>query len=334
MSWKVLITAPAMVKTGTAALELLQASRCIISCATESHSINADHLCELLRDQDAVIAALEPYSHSVLAAPQTTTLKLISRWGVGYDSVELPSATAAGILVTNTPAMLDEAVADYAFALLLALARRIPEGQQVLQTGRWPGVWGTDVAGKTLGLVGCGRIALAMARRGIGFNLRLLASDPQPSAAARQLGVTFASLDTVLAESDFISLHAALTPDSQGLIGEAQLRKMKRSALLVNVSRGALLDEQALVQALQENWIAGAALDVFSQEPLPRDHPFRTAPNLLLTPHQASFAHDTGARVSLAAAQTVLDVMNGQRPRFLLNPRVLASPNCRTIIHE
>jgi phosphoglycerate dehydrogenase-like enzyme len=159
--------------------------------------------------------------------------------------------------------------------------------------------------------------------------MRLLGFDVAPHPDARQLGIEFVPLDQLLAESDFISLHCALTPETRGLIGEAQLRRMKSSAYIVNTARGAVMDEAALLRALHENWIAGAALDAFVVEPLPADHPLRTAPNLLLTPHQASFGFDTGARVSEAAAQAIVDLQAGRRPRWVVNPEVFSSPALR-----
>lgn len=287
----------------------------------------------LLTDCDAVLASVESYSSALLSSPKVSRLKIISRWGVGYDAIDLAAATANGIVVTNTPGLLDEAVADYTFALLLALARRIPESNRAVGDGLWKPYWGCDVAGKTLGLVGCGRIARAVARRATGFNMRLLAYDPAPSSEAESLGVRFVSLNELLTQADFVSLHAALTPESRGLIGEAQLRRMKSTALLINAGRGALIDESALTRALHENWIAGAALDVFQEEPLPANHPFRSAPNLLLTPHQASFARDTGARVSETAVRAILDAMQGLRPRFVVNPEVFQTPNFRLTLH-
>jgi phosphoglycerate dehydrogenase-like enzyme len=225
--------------------------------------------------------------------------------------------------------MLNETVADYTFALLLALARRVHEGHAWMVKGEWKIFWGSDVSGKTLGIIGCGRIGLAVARRAAGFNLRLLGYDLAPCPQAEALGVKMVSLDELLGESDYVTLHAALTPQSRGLIGEGQLRKMKRTAHLINAGRGALIDEAALVRALQEGWIAGAALDTFTKEPLPSDHPLRSAPNVLLTPHLASFARENGMRVSLAAAQAILDLMNGRPPQSLVNPGVLSSPNSR-----
>ena len=159
--------------------------------------------------------------------------------------------------------------------------------------------------------------------------MRLLAFDPVPSAEAAAVGIEFVSLDTRLAASDFVSLHAALTPETRGLMGEAQFRRMKRSAYLVNTARGAVVDETALVRALTEGWIAGAALDAFITEPLPPAHPLATAPNLLLTPHQASFGFDTGSRVSEAAAQAIVDAHSGRRPRWVVNPEVFDAPSLR-----
>lgn len=323
-----------MLEVGAPALELLKEAGCESVMIQQGGSLNTDALLGLLPGCDAVLASVETYSAAVLSSPVAARLKIISRWGVGYDAVDLVAATANGIVVTNTPGLLDEAVADYTFALLLALARRIPEGNLAIRNGHWRSHWGCDVAGKTLGLVGCGRIARAVARRAAGFKMRLLASDPAPDAEAHKLEFNFVPLDELLAQSDFVSLHAALTPVSCGLIGEAQLRRMKPSALLINAGRGALVDEAALARALRENWIAGAALDVFCEEPLPPDHPFRSTPNLLLTPHQASFARDTGERVSETAAQAIVDAMQGRQPRFVVNPQVLKSPNRRVALHD
>lgn len=323
-----------MAVAGTRALEQLRAAGCDLLLPDPERARGAEAFEQLLNGCDAVLAAVEPYTARLLATPAAANLKIISRWGVGYDSVDLAAATRAGIVITNTPRLLDEAVADYTFALLLALARRIPEGQQTVVAGRWTQSWGTDVAGKTLGLIGCGRIGLAVARRAKGFNLRLLAYDPLSAAAGGDPDIQFVSLERLLAEADFVSLHAALSPESRGLIGEAQLRRMKSTALFINAARGPLVDEAALARALREGWIAGAALDVFCAEPLPAEHPLRAAPNLLLTPHQASFARDTGARVSETAAAAIIDASRGIKPKFVVNQEVLTAPNCRIKFHD
>ena len=168
-----------------------------------------------------------------------------------------------------------------------------------------------------------------MARRATGFNMRLIAHDVQANPEAEKLGVRFVSLEELLTQSDFLSLHAALTPQNRGLIGEAQLRKMKKTAYLINTARGALVDESALARALQEGWIAGAAVDAFVVEPMPADHALRKAPNVLLTPHLASWARETGERVSTAAAQAIVDLMNGRRPPLVVAPEVFDAPSLR-----
>ena len=318
-----------MNEVGAAALQLLRDSGCELRLPPKPGPCPAEELLILLPDVDAVLASTDKFAEGVLSSVAAAGLKIISRWGVGYDAIDVPAATRAGIVVAYTPGLLDETVADFAFALLLALARRVHIGHLDMTHAVWRGVWGNDVFGKTLGILGCGRIGRAVARRTTGFNMRLRAHDIQPSPEAEKLGVQFVPLDELLAESDFLSLHAALTPKNRGLIGETQLRRMKKTAFLINTARGALVDENALARALQEGWIAGAALDAFVVEPLPADHTLRKAPNVLLTPHLASFARETGERVSLAAAQAIIDLMRGRRPRFAVNPEVYESPALR-----
>lgn len=330
MSWKVLITAPGIQKTGENAVTLLREAGCKIFPAYRSGSPGGQELVDLIEGKDAVIAGTDQYSAAVLQSPAAARLKIISRWGVGYDGVDVPAATQLGIVIAFTPGLSDESVADYTFALLLALARRVPDGHVSMREGLWLPQWGHDLGGKTLGILGFGRIGRAVARRAHGFNLRVMAHDPSaPKGDEAQPTVQFVPFDELLAQSDFLSVHAALTPESRGLIGETQLRRMKPSAFLINTARGPLLDETALLRALTEGWIAGVALDVFSIEPLPARHPFRSAPNLLLSPHQASCGLDSGGRVSDTAARAILDLMNGRKPQLIVNPEVFQSPNLR-----
>ncbi len=332
MSWKILITARPVVEQNVAATELLRGAGCELVLPPRSGPLNADDLRPALAGMDAVFAGMDKFTDAVLGSPEAARLKLITRWGVGYDAIDVPAATRHGVVIAYTPGLLNETVADFAFALLLAVARRVHVGHLTMSQGRWEAVWGHDVFGKTLGILGCGRIGQAMARRASGFNLRLLAHDVAPASEAEKLGVRFVPLDELLAGSDFLSLHAALTPQNRGLIGEAQLRRMKRTAYLINTARGALVDEAALARALREGWIAGAALDAFVVEPLPADHPLRGAPNVLLTPHLASLARETGERVGLMAAQAIVDLMQGRRPQFVVNAEVWQSPALRAVL--
>lgn len=329
MSWKVLITARTLDEVGQQAVATLKNAGCELVIPPKYGPHPADTLSKLLPGNDAVFASMDKFTADVLASEAARNLKVISRWGVGYDAIDVPAATKNGIVVAYTPGLLNETVADCAFALLLSIARRIHLGHQGMSAGRWEPHWGHDVHGKTLGILGCGRIGLAMARRGTGFNMRILAHDICANPEAEKLGVQFVSLDELLAQSDFVSLHAALTPENRGLLNEARLRKMKPTAYLINTARGALIDETALAKVLNEGVIAGAALDAFVTEPLPAEHPLRTAKNVLLTPHLASFARETGARVSNTGAQAIVDLMNGRKPQFVVNPEVYKSAALR-----
>jgi len=329
MSWKVLTTARTLNEAGQSALELLRQSGCEIITPPRPGPLPADELVKALPGADAVLASMDKFTDEVFTSSAAKNLKIVSRWGVGYDAIDIPAATRAGVVIAYTPGLLNETVADFAFSLLLAVARRVHVGHMDMVNGVWRGVWGNDVFGKTLGILGCGRIGQAMARRASGFNMRLIGYDIAPNPDAEKIGIKFVSPDELLAESDFLSLHAALTPQNRGLLGEAQLRKMKKTAYLINTARGALVDEAALVRALQEGWIAGAALDAFVTEPLPADHPLRKAPNVLLTPHLASFTRETGERVSLTAAQAIVDLMNGCKPQFVVASEVFDASSLR-----
>jgi len=327
MSWKVLVTARVFDTVGREALDLLRASGCEVVLPQPFGPFKLAELLPRLEGIDATLCSPDQYNAAALQSPAAARLKIISRWGVGYDSIDVPEATRHGIVVAYTPGMLNETVADWTWALLLGIARRVPQGHDSVAAGGWANAWGHDVHGKTLGIIGCGRIGQAVARRAAGFGMRRIGYDLTPPPAGS--GIEFVTLPQLLAQSDFVSIHAALTPENRGLIGEAQLRLMKPSSYLVNTARGPLIDEHALARALQQGWIAGAALDVFSTEPLPADNPLRHAPNCVLTPHQASFARETGEQVSMAAAQAIADLMQGRKPRWVVDPAVYDSSKLR-----
>jgi len=329
MSWNVLITARTMNETGVSALQHLRDSGANVIFPPRHGPLSETELLQVLPNVDAVLASMDKFTDAVLSSPQAKQLKLISRWGVGYDAIDIPAATRNGILVAYCPGMLNETVADYAFSLLCGVARRVHEGHEIMRRGEWRLTWGHNIHGKTLGILGCGRIGQAMARRAAGFGMRLLGYDIAPHPDAQKLGIEFVSLDELVAQSDFLSLHAALTPQNRGLLGEAQLRRMKPSSYLINTARGALIDETALVRAVTEKWIAGAALDAYVTEPLPKDHPLRTAPNVLITPHQASCSYETGGQVSDAAAAAIIELMSGRKPRCVVDEAVYSSAALR-----
>lgn len=326
MSWKVLITARVFTVVGQPALEALRQAGCEVIMPPAFGPLGQEELLRRIEGVDATLCSPDAYNAGVLDSPATRDLKIISRWGVGYDSIDVPAATRAGIVVAYTPGMLNETVADWTFTLLLGIARRVHLGHISVSQGQWTNHWGHDIHGKTLGIVGCGRIGQAVAKRAGGFGMKVLGFDPRPVEGT---GIDYVPLDELLERSDFVSLHAALTPETRGLLGEAQLRRMKSNAYLINTARGPIVDEAALACALRDGVIAGAALDVFSKEPLPLDNPLREAPNLLLTPHQASFARETGEKVSMAAAQAIIELKNGRKPRWVVDAEVYNSPKLR-----
>ncbi len=334
MSWKILITARTFEVVGKPAIEFLKSKGCEITIPPKWGPLSGAELLEQLNGHDAVLCSPDAYHADVFNTQEGKALKIISRWGVGYDSINIPDATAAGIPVAYTPGLLDEAVADYAFALLLTMARRTYSVHQTMREGGWKAEWGVDLGSKTLGVIGCGRIGRAVVKRASGFNMKVLSYDVMPHPDAKAMGVDFVDLDTLLKESDFITIHAALNEENKGMIGVEQLKSMKSDAILVNTARGAHVNEEALALALNEGWIAGAALDAFIKEPLPKNHPFRSAPNLLLSPHQASSSRETGERVSMAAAEAIVDLMEGRRPKLLVNPETLDQPQLRAKLNE
>jgi phosphoglycerate dehydrogenase-like enzyme len=319
----VLISASDFARVGDDGIRLLCDAGCEITL-NPGGTLTEEALIPLVADADAMIAGVEPITPRVLeAAPR---LRLIARRGVGYDTVDVAAATARRIPVTITAGALTDAVADHTMALLLAVARRIPELDRLVKAGGWDRIPSVDVSGKTLGLVGFGAIGRAVAKRAQGFGVRVLAYDtlPDPVAAAT-LGATLCDLETLLAESDFVSLHVPLMPGTRGLIGEAALRKMKPTAFLINTSRGPVVDEGALIQALKESRLAGAGLDVFQHEPL-RDLALAGLPNVVATPHVAAHTAETLARMERSCAEAVLAVCSGRRPAHVVNPEVYSRP--------
>jgi glyoxylate reductase len=274
-------------------------------------------LLEKARDAEGLLCLLtDRIDRDVIAACES--LRVISNYAVGVDNVDVEAATERHIPVGFTPDVLTEATADATFALLLASARRVVQGDEVVRAGRWL-TWeptlllGQDVYGKTLGIVGMGRIGKAVARRAEGFGMEVI----QHSWSS---GV---SLDELLERADFVSLHVPLTEESRAMIGEQQLRAMKPTAILVNTSRGALVDSGALTRALADKWIAGAALDVSDPEPIPKGHPLLDAPNLILNPHIASASIEARTAMADLAVDNLLAGLAGEPMPKCVNPQAL-----------
>ena len=255
-------------------------------------------------------------------------LKGIVKYGVGVDNIDLEAATRRGVLVVNCPEYGAETIADHAFTLMLCLARKIIEIDKEMRRRAWiwpsPEYMGVDMFGKTLGVIGLGRIGRAMTNRAGGFGMRILVHDPYVTdELIRQYNGEAVSLDDLLRRSDFVSIHCISTSETRGLIGESELKKMKKTAFIIDVSRGAIIDEAAIITALKEGWIAGAGFDVFSEEPLSLDHPLLGMDNVILTPHLAWYTKGAFDRLEREAVQRALEILQGKRPKNIMNAQVL-----------
>jgi glyoxylate reductase len=272
-----------------------------------------------IRGKDGLIChILSTVDDELLAA--VPTLKVVANVAVGYNNIDVAAARHRGVVVTNTPDVLTETTADFTWALLMAAARRVAEADRFVRSGQWDRwqwdlLWGADIHGKTLGVVGFGRIGRAVARRALGFNMRVLYQDAVQADAAveRDLRASRVDLEALLRESDFLSLHTPFLPETRHLINARTLRLMKRSAILVNAARGPVVEEAALVRALQEGWIAGAGLDVFEEEP--KVHPGLLAlTNVVMAPHIGSASLDTRIAMATLAVRNCLAVLDGKPP--------------------
>ncbi|HXW56790.1 MAG TPA: D-glycerate dehydrogenase [Candidatus Cybelea sp.] len=294
----------------------------------EPESIPRSELLRRVTDKAGLICLLtEKINPELLdAAPN---LRVVATVSVGFDHIDVDACTRRNVVATHTPGVLDDTTADFAWALLMAIARRIPEGEAWMRSGTWPGwdldqLCGGDVWGKTLGILGFGRIGRGVARRSYGFNMRVLYSDAvrAPANVEEQLRAEFVDRDKLFRDADFVTLHVPLLPDTHHLISRENLWKMKPTAYVINTSRGPVVDEAALVAALEEKKIAGAALDVYEHEP--KVHPgLLGRKDVILTPHIASASLDTRTKMAVMAANNVVAVLHGKRPPNALNADAL-----------
>src|SRR5713226_1054816 len=320
---KVLATRPLF----PAAQQILNAT-CEVDYWTQPERISKEELFRRIQDKEGLVCLLtERVDEELLrAAPK---LRIAANVAVGFDNITLPDCTKRGVAATHTPGVLDETTADFAWTLLMAVARRLGEGEQLARSGNWKG-WdldqlvGADVWGKTLGLVGFGRIGRAVARRASGFKMRVIYTDAvrAPLEAEQELHAEFVDRETLFSTADFISLHVPLLPDTRHLISTANIAKMKPTVYVINTSRGPVVDEAALVAALEAKKIAGAALDVHEHEP--QVHPgLAERADVVLAPHLASASLETRTKMACMAAENVVAFFEGRRPPNILNPEVL-----------
>lgn len=321
---KVLIAPMTLAKIEASFVKLLRDAGFDLVYPEKPAQLTEDELLEHLNGIDASLAGSEPYTRRVIAAhPQ---LRVIARAGVGYDAVDVAAATDHGVAVAITPGTNQDAVAEHTFTHILALAKGLIPQHLSVKAGGWPRGSTIPLRGRTLGIVGLGRIGKSVAIRGAAFNMKLIAYEPFPDKAfVEKYGITLMPMEKVLAEGDFITLHVPLSPETKHLINKKTLSLMKPTAFLINESRGGLICEADLIEALRERRIAGAGLDVFEQEPPPSNNPLFTLDNVSLTPHAAGVDLQSRDDMAHSAAQTIATLYKGGWSKeTIVNPQVQA----------
>ncbi len=290
-----------------------------------------DEIVEKAKDCAGLVTLLtDPIDSVVLQS--LPDLKVIAQYAVGFDNIDVELATSRGIIVTNTPGVLTETTADLTWALIMATARGIPQADRYVKEGKWKVGWGpmmllgNDIYGATLGVIGMGRIGSAVAHRAKGFSMKILYTDPfeneTTKSVEKEIGATRTDLETLLREADIVTIHVPLNPETRGMIDEKELAIMKPGAVLVNTSRGAVINEFALADALRSGHLRGAGLDVFNEEPLPADSSLLELHNIVLTPHIASASFATRARMATMCAENLSAALRREKPPNVVNPEV------------
>ena len=303
-----------------------------VSVWSSEYPPSIEEIIEDAKDCEGLITLLsDPIEAGVIG--QLPNLKVIAQYAVGYDTIDVKEATRRGIIVTNTPGVLTETTADLAWSLIMSATRRIVEADRFVRGGNWNVAWGpelllgSDIHGATLGIVGMGRIGRAVAKRAQGFNMRILfhsrSHNEEIAALEKLVGAKSTSLNTLLRESDVVSIHVPLTSETHHMIGEEELRMMRRGSILVNTSRGQVVDQDALYSALSSGHLGGAGLDVFREEPIPKDSPLLGLSNVVLVPHIGSASNKTRTTMSTMCAENIITALNGERPPNIVNPEVL-----------
>jgi D-3-phosphoglycerate dehydrogenase len=284
-----------------------------------------DKLIKEIKDVDAIIITSQHHvTRKVIEA--SNRLKTIVKFGSkpGIDNVDAEAATEKGIVVVYGPGANSDSVAEHTICLILALLKKIYVASSQLKQGKWrdTDLLGYELLGKTLGIIGLGSVGCKVAEKIKGFGVKIIAHEPYNKQNAKIVGAKLVDLRTLLKESDIITIHTSLTENTIHLIGEEELKLMKRSAFIINTARGAIIDEKALIKALKEGWIAGAALDVFTEEPPQSDNPLLKMDNVVVTPHSASYTFDAFRKEAFMAVEETLEVLQGKKPKFVVNPEV------------
>lgn len=310
------------------AIEILEREAQVEIFESEDDPIPRDLLLEKVKDIDGLLPMLTDNINAELM-DRAKKLKVVSNYAVGYNNIDVDAATSRGIMVTNTPDVLTDTTADCAFMLLMAISRRLVEVDKYTRDGKWVKAWGprmllgSDITGKTLGLVGIGRIGSAMVPRAKGFKMNVIYTDVARSPEKEKaLGIKFREFKELLREADYVSIHVPLAKETYHLIGEKELGAMKPTAYLINTSRGPVVDEKALYNALKNKVIAGAALDVHEKEPVDSDDPLLSLDNIIVTPHIGSATVETRIAMAVRAANNLAAALRGELPRDLVNSQV------------
>jgi len=310
------------------AIDLIKTVAQVEVYPSEEDPIPRETLLDKVQDIDGLLPMLTDRIDEELF-DRSRNLKVVSNYAVGYNNIDVDEATKRNIMITNTPDVLTDTTADCAFLLLMAISRRLVEVDNYVRDGKWVKAWGpkmllgSDITGKTLGIIGLGRIGKAMIPRAQGFKMKVLYHDTSRDIKKeKELKIEYRSLDNILAESDYISLHVPLTDGTHQMINESRLKKMKKTAFLINTSRGPVIDEAALIKALKEKWIAGAGLDVHDKEPIQLDNPLLKLDNVILTPHIGSATIETRLAMAMKAATNLTKALKGEKPPDLVNPEI------------
>jgi D-3-phosphoglycerate dehydrogenase len=321
MTFKVLSTSPTFGYYALEPVEYLKHHGCKLDLVPQGRKTSEEELIELAKNYQAMIVGVEKITEPVIQASKD--LKVIAKHGTGVDNIDVKAASAKGITVICAPGANSEAVADLTIGLFLSLARSIPFADRSVKEGGWPRIVGFQFNGKVLGIIGLGQIGKKVAKRALGFDMKVLAYDVlKDEDFAQKWGITYLPMEELLGKSDFLSIHVPLAPTTHRLIGEKELRLMKKDSFLVNISRGEIVDEEALYHVLKEGRIKGAGLDVFSNEP-PRESPLLKLSNVITTPHMGGYTFEALRETGMICVQGIVDVLEGRQTEFAINPGIV-----------
>lgn len=310
---KILVTPRSFASASDKPMKMLTEKGYEIQINNTGRPYKKEEMLKLIRDVDGIIIGIDELSAEIIE--KANALKVISKYGIGLDNIDINMATNKKIIITNTPQANVDAVADLAFGLILSLARRIPEADKKTKSGEWEKIIGKSVWEKTLGIIGLGKIGRQVVKRAQGFKMNILVYDlVKDEKFAQKYGIKYVSLEKLLQKSDYITIHIPLNDATRGMISYKELEKIKKDAFLINTSRGGIVDEEALYDALRNNKLRGAALDVYNNEP-PGKSPLMELDNVIMTPHIGAYTEEAIENMGIQAAQNLIDVLEGRKPK-------------------